>query len=146
MKQHVSMKKINELSEKGKKALLTWWKPEWWHLFIWTDEGRKNISGDGGLDREAMNMLWTNYTTDKTDNERYKYLTDQIKKGWILPILSIGQMIAFLADQKVDSKNFKGNIPVNRLICDAEANHIVIAWNDTELSDALWQVVKEVLE
>ena len=123
MKQHITAEQINELSEKGKKALLTWWKPQWTDLIYNESQGAFQLIGQFAA----------------------KHAIDAKRQG-NLPLLSIGQMIAFLGDQKVDSKNFKGNIPVSRLICDAEANHIVIAWNDTELSNALWQAVKEVLE
>ena len=132
MKQHISMEQINELSEKGKKALLTWWKPKVGDLCTDLDLELKSIVLD-------INDKGEPFIHDLPDGD-YEW------SDCYYPLLSIGQMIAFLGDQKVDSKNFKGNIPVSRLICDAEANHIVIAWNDTELSNALWQAVKEVLE
>ena len=132
MKQHITLKQLNELSKKGKEKLRKWWKPEWWHLFIWTKEGQKGIQGDGGMDRKVENILWTNYiTTPKEDNPAYKYLVDHKNKGWILPILSIGQLIEYLYENKVEVEDLE-----------------MLTFDDSTpfICDSLWELVKEHLD
>ena len=69
MKQHISTKQLNELSEKGKKRLKKWWKPE--TMMELVTDGDKAIVGMYIPELEANGI-----------------------KVW--PLLSIGQMIEFL--------------------------------------------------
>ena len=138
MKQHITVKQLDELSKKGINNLKKWWKPEWWHLFVWTKEGLKGINGDGGVERGAENMLWTNYTTNPKNSKGYQYIVEHKNKGWILPVLSIGQMIEFLDGYGLDDVGHSGrDWAVNMYTIRGKINK--------ELCDALWEVVKELL-
>ncbi|HEC67024.1 MAG TPA: hypothetical protein ENI23_17240 [bacterium] len=75
MKQHISTKQLEELSEKGKKKLWKWWKPQRGDIYLVHDEYEK----EDGL----------NWSTEVYDGED---LSDRVA----FPALSIGEMIEFL--------------------------------------------------
>ena len=122
MKQNITPKQLEELSKKGKERLRKWWKPKWWHLFIWTKKGQKGVGGTGGFNPEAEVILISNYI------ESSKYLKKHKEQGWLLPLLSIGQMLEFL--------NIRAGqmIPVNNVK------------DSNEPCYTLWEAVKELLE
>lgn len=133
MKQHITPKQLNELSEKGKEKLRKWWKPK---------EGDWFISKDAGYD---IVRTWP-YIDDKNRIESSEwdgiggyndfYLED------CLPLLSIGQMIEFLGTEL--------SITIGQ---EKEGYSIGISRPDSyayiptkELADALWEACKEILE
>jgi len=126
MKQHVTVKQLNELSEKGKKKLRKWWKPKRGDKFSnlsWSDEV---FYGELSSSTEAES-----YEPDKV----YFKGSEGEGKEQDLPLLSIGQMIEFLEENKEDW-----------------INHIVISWEKrvrlgkNYICSALWQATKEILE
>lgn len=77
MKQHITIKQLNELSDKGKERLRKWWKPQFGD-FAMENEGWHEITL-GGL--QAFDL-------ERQAEERRN----------CHPLLSIGQMIEFLTD------------------------------------------------
>ena len=77
MKQTITAKQLNELSEKGKKKLRKWWKPTNRDIYFVHDEYEK----EDGL----------NWNTSIFEGED---LSDRVA----FPALSIGEMIEFLGD------------------------------------------------
>lgn len=125
MKQHISIEQLNELTPKGKDNLRKWWKPQ---LGDWVciTRGIKNIKQHVDLNYE--------------DSE-WGYLIEPGEKpsSHELPLLSIGQMIEFLGEERVKN-TFTENYP------GYEYNELRwVKWSETELCDALWEAVKEVL-
>jgi hypothetical protein len=83
-----------------------------------------------------------------TYHETYGPFTEDtnITKDSLANFPSIGEMIEFLSEQEVSSRNLNDKIPANRLICDSKGNKVVLAWSDIELCDSLWEAVKEFLK
>lgn len=111
MKQHIIEKQLNELSEEGKEKLAGWYgQPE-----------RRN---------HRDNYCVVCNKPLHTDNKRIS--------RFILPLLSIGQMIEFLGD------NNKRLVEIVAYY--SRATKSVVKNYEGELCDALWEAVKEVLE
>lgn len=110
MKQHISITQLNELSEKGKERLRKWYKPVDGDLVYKPDDRSEMF---WGMSREAS---W----------------------GDTLPLLSIGQMIQFLQEHKVDW--------INEVFTVDYGGYISYANKDNNLIDDLWELVKDVLE
>lgn len=122
MKQHISPEQLNELSENGTEKLRKWWKPDrgdWVYCEI--NEHEADIYGEPEEDFSC--------SIDAIMHD------SQGKKNH-LPLLSIGQMIEFLSDYGAVNIRYVGK------------NWKVVHWKTYELSelcDALWKAVKEVL-
>ena len=132
MKQHITAEQINELSEQGKKALLTWWKPKVGDLCTDLDLELKSIVLD-------INDKGEPFIHDLPDGD-YEW------SDCYYPLLSIGQMIAFLVGvygKRVDMNQYKDWSDLKSL-WSVEAKSMTYIQED--LSDALWQAVKEALE
>ena len=128
MKQHITPKQLNELSEKGKKRLRKWWKP---------------IDGDLYA-RFSNNMIWP----------MLAHGVAKLKKENNLPLLSIGQMIEFLIVKNplavilIDGDLYTEVAPNGAAIDDG-----LITDDDSEkifkkenTCNALWEAVKDVLD
>ena len=115
MKQHITTKQLDELSEKGKKKLRKWWKPK---------------------EEEYIAHAW-----------------DGIQD---LPLLSIGQMIEFLDDERYfDEVNIIQKYPYIRRPKHGGKWSVKNTWGwdgpegekyQIELCDALWSACKEILD
>jgi len=145
MKQHITIKQLNELSEKGKERLRKWWKP----------------AGEGGEVYVSDNKTFIycpacsgEYHPMEKGTTR-KYPSGLVEKYY--PLLSIGQMIEFLRKENpmffLTRVNCHGEMvwSVNSCVCPAtttksEKEATRIHNKHRELADALWEAVKEILE
>lgn len=124
MKQHISIKQLNELSEKGRKKLRKWWKPQVGDCFV---------------------ILYDNTTPRSIGNTIYVCTKTDIMRGGVastpsfLPLLSIGKTIEFLGDKYVIT-----NRNASWRVWDRNGKHRMI--ENKILCDALWEACKEVLE
>ncbi len=128
MKQHITTKQLNELSEKRKEKLREWWKPK---------------EGD-----------WVAYYEAGESPVPYKYKTLIIgnnlklekKRKNVCPLLSIGQMIEFLGDNKV-KLFFTFNNDIGWAGGGTRYSSITLEKHGKdELCDVLWEAVKEALK
>ena len=131
MKQHIAIEQLNELSDGGKEKLRDWWNPSVGDFLISKASGTYLTYGEE-RDFKENNLkdveLITNNETDsgyygfclgdtfpsKPLPEKYDY---EFRPGKIerakeilnssLPLLSIGQMIEFLYENRED-KRYKG--------------------------------------
>ncbi len=126
MRQHISIKQLNELSEKGKERLKKWWKPLG-NEYIYSPYYTKGIKV--GWSIMQMNDTWAK------DWEKMKEL-DWVKES--LPLLSIGNMIEFLNNASIDVKLKNGKL--------YGLGYINGNRSGKELVDILWSAVKEKLE
>lgn len=125
MKQHITTKQLNELSEKGKEKLRKWWQPKMGES-AYNTEAKKRVV----IDAYHESMV-------AAHGKAYWYV--------FLPLLSIGQMIEFLGDNKIKlffvfSKQlgWKNN--------GTHTSSITLEKHGKEkLCDVLWEAVKEVL-
>lgn len=133
MKQHITTEQLAELDDKGKAKLKEWWKPEYddTQVLMYLPEQDGRIIG-GDWDQE-INV----YDMKSLEIE----LTQKLKnyQGIMYPLPSIGQMIEFL-------NNCEETIVIAKL---GDKWRIEYGWDiqqDTELCDALWKVVKYILQ
>lgn len=131
MKQHITQIQLNQLSDKGKERLRDWC----YNTFIQYDDDQVLMylpdeeGGEGRIIGGNWDQEITLYTLVSGDVK--PYLQQKLKnyEGRMYPLLSLGQMIEFLDD--------------NRIV------NCYINWDMApgyELADALWETVKEVLE
>ena len=130
MKQFISTKQLEELSDKAKDKLRKWWKPIG-NEFIYTPTFEK---GERTKKWSVMQMNETWMEDWNWMKKRYEWVEDA------LPLLSIGQMIDFLNDQ--DKKRHEYWIGD---VMDSSQDTPVPLYKG-ELCDALWKAVKEILE
>ena len=120
MKKYITIVQLNELSEKGKNKLREWWKPEYGDKFI--------------------APLRFNYTVIYT-GEGY-VPKDIIKDKITFPLLSIGQMIEFLEEQR--------KFPPIKVLIANEATMMKDGHVDSKDTrywcDYLWEAIKQILE
>lgn len=123
MKQRITIEQLNELTEEQKVNLREWWKPQSGDVLNSIKCGEVVFVYADGQDR--LNF----------DSDGYEW---DIKKN-CLPLISAGQMIELLDDifQKDKSiEHDKMQININK----------TILWiGNSQLCDALWLAVKEVL-
>lgn len=118
MRQHISIEQLNELSEKGKKRLVKWWKPKQGDLVLFMQ---------GALIATIYPIDWTNEELkNKKPIENQEF-----------PLLSIGQMIEFL-DEHTDLESEDSHFPMKEISWRTDIY--------PELCDSLWEAVKEILE
>jgi len=171
MKQHITLKQLNELSEKGKKRLKKWWKPkegDWVYTPDWYEDEpiyAKDANWDYGkiYDEDGKQIGISAPTPEikrwkKVKQKGYEWLygiTDEdgdlISVGKAdLPLLSIGQMIEFL-DENVGHPHweFERSHGIDSHGWEIEIWGIMEEDNfrkgGRELCDALWEAVKELL-
>jgi len=133
MKQHITSKQLNELSEKGKSKLIDWQKKRGYKI--------GDVSCDPHWDEKKKKWFYDIWAYSSEDEDWRQGQFDRLRQPvrfyahYSLPLLSIGQMIEFLGDEwftyialqnKDDLKQF------------------MVAKPDA-LCDALWEAVKEVL-
>ena len=124
MKQRISPKQLQELTEEQGERLKGWWTPKWGDVIL-------DCRGNIGLIRDLDIAM----TGPEADARR------AIQKEIALPLLSIGQMIEFIMDKQ---KYFGVHWPKNdtRVV---SRNGPPLVPEGRELADALWQLVQEVL-
>ena len=121
MKQHITPKQLNELSERGKDRLLD--------IFVKKDV--KLMEMIFGKNKEEPDLKYLKETIEHDEENRL--------------LLSVGQMIEFL-DEKTSSN---WEIRFHKPLYDVNYpdSHISPDFEDfSKLCDALWDAVKEVLE
>jgi len=151
MKQHISVKQLDELSKKGKDKLRRWWKPsvgEWFitkYPSLYVDYGETEVSAE-----DESPQLLTGQPVDSgyygwklgenfppleyKDDEVVLKRAEEVGKD-ALPLLSIGQMIEFLEEKhELEEDDFGQTCIPNG---EGKIN---------DICDSLWQAVKEILE
>lgn len=146
MKQHITPQQLNELSKKGKRKLFKWWREndkEENEDTVLVYYKTKEHEGKVGLHyHQALEHI---YFEDDTYNS--------------LPLLSIGQMIEFLTTEENGERKLHYTKEPLRRTSNGKSIDINGSWwwtnqyqstrfslSYTELCDALWEAVKEVLE
>lgn len=124
MKQHITIEQLNELSEKGKVRLREWWFPN-------------NV--------REHDLYWFG---EDYEVETIGCCEDEVSVGKELPLLSIGQMIEFLFDNDFGPYITSND---NAFYWIVEPVKKIDYWkkqeySNTELCDALWEAVKDILE
>ncbi len=118
MKQYITVKQLNELSEKGKERLKKWVISHSYNI-----GGFKHCEGQ-----------WIEVKGIKKGIEEFK---------WPFPLLSIGQMIEFL-DEQNDGEYFDAMWANDKN--NTRGHYRSFSWEyKEELCDCLWQAVKEIL-
>ena len=127
MKQNITIKQLNELSEKGKEKLGKWWKPKEGDIFVYFV---------GPKDEKIFGPYYYGDPTFE-DSSFPKF-----------PLLSIGQMIEFLRDNDKDLKMSYGRTPTNMGVYGIGWRVKSKGFDQTHehLCDSLWEAVKETLE
>lgn len=117
MKQRITAEQLNELTDKQKQKLWEWWKPELY---------------DFGYDiKEKAPFVRSDLSFPKS---KYDY-----------PLLSVGQMIELL-ESKDDCLNIIKRTDLEGWGYEIQLRHLkYFKFQISELCDALWQAVKEVL-
>lgn len=121
MKQHITIEQLNELTDKGRERLREWWKPK--------------TLGELFYDPEHGYVAWNPSTPMKM----------RIAEVEPLPILSIGQMIEFLGQKTIEIDAYEQRWD-SWAVGVWERDGMSIRHESSELCDALWEAVKEVLE
>lgn len=142
MKQHITPEQLNELSEKGRERLRAWWQPVEGDLIcVLKSNSAYEEKGEYFLfeDKDTNCGLFINYT-----NETFYPGATSIKELVShLPLLSIGQMIEFLADHELPKFSFDGGNAVMWTGMDRRRKErFESAYT---LCDLLWSAVKELL-
>ena len=125
MKLHINPQQLNDLSEKGRERLRKWRKPR---------------DGDmmANYKNSKVGMIGVNYWLSPKRLKTHKCF---------LPLLSIGQMIEYLVNNKtrcIIAPIAEDNPPrLEWIVCNYGAN---IKSQSTELVDALWEACKEILD
>jgi hypothetical protein len=131
MKQHITPKQLEELSEQGKEKLRAWWKPQEGDWFMCLCHGEKHLLHDD------------NDEGCEVGNDYFHRFND-IEKP--LPLLSIGQMIQYL-DEHRDKDDF---VPLAIDKGEYEWHVYSVSkkpsYRSVELCDCLWEAVKKELE
>ena len=146
MKQHITVKQLNELSEKGKERLREWWKPELGDKFVQKHyhEQKKKVIEQVFVECDG----W--HCSNCEGDTPYSGKLD-------LPLLSIGQMIEFL-----DNQNEIEDSETLNLFTDYDSGHVkcwviqklnfkgdqiyCFASHKANLCDVLWEAVRQVLK
>ena len=134
MKQHISVDQLNELSEKGKEALRTWWKPDLGDFYSQRDLDYR-FKKDTYVRFKHEMCAAESYDSEPPSKKNYAYL--------LLP--SIGQMIEILNTPIQPSNPYDGGFIDTRdngtwMVCTGPFYY------NKELCDVLWEAVKEFLE
>lgn len=128
MKQHITIKQLNELSEKNKKKF----REAFWKI----SDGDLLVYGDY-KDRLGKEVIVFKYGMIPADEDNFGY-----------KLLSIGQMIEFLDEKNYDWKNklFAIENDLNGEPKRWITQHPRYFPFHSEFCDALWESVKEILE
>jgi len=117
MKQVITKDQLLELSEKGKGKLREWWKPQLGDKFVQKhyNEIKKKVIEQVFVECDGWHCSYCE--GDKPFSGKLDY-----------PLLSIGQMIEFLGEQRFNLM-FDGDFIKNEDLC-----------------DRLWEAIKQVLK
>ena len=143
MKQHITTKQLNELSEKGKKRLRKWWKPWAGDNFTITTHSIW-VSKICLFEEDGYIFHWLEYSEKSLGNMRF--IKEKVENT--LPLLSIGQLIEFLDEHSgEDIANYSEKAVDVHTVGEPWHHWFTIHWDQgQELCDALWEAVKETLE
>lgn len=126
MKQNITIEQLNELTDKGKERLRKWWRPE---------EGDLYINENSTPPYNEKIQVCAEWDGDDCYHELFPK-----NKENTFPLLSIGQLIEFLEEFR--SKGYYFEI-INKDIWEISLNNKTYV--SSELVDALWQSVREIL-
>lgn len=139
MKQHITLRQLNELSDKAKERLRDWWKPNEGDLV--------HAPSNSPFSEEVLSNIRPRLLGGVT----YGVKDDPDYKG-IAPLLSIGQMIEFLQNRVTGDLDLK-------ILLNSEGSSVWLGIDgiqqpmeglggdeDMELCDALWGAVRKQLE
>lgn len=121
MKQHITVEQLSELYDCDQDILFQWWKPNYGDLFYDSAHGVISYSSPTLFRRRA-------------------------KEHRLIPLLSIGQMIEFLDEQKWKDGLSIGHYVNGWVVGDEFHGDYSKYWTSPELCDALWEACKEILE
>ncbi len=128
-----------ELTDEQKKRLREWWEPKRGDMIISDKDSRVRIIGD---------PFDNHFATQFHPFADLLYATDLIPLRVCLPLLSIGQMIELVQNNKTPGETFQIGPPgglINTWGVWYGVCHFPKKYENLELADALWQAVKEVL-
>ena len=121
MKQHITVEQLQQLSPEQLERLGKWWKPE---------------EGDWVIEKGYID-------TDLNETSvLHGFNTDRYIKQKCLPLLSIGQCIELLTENKDSNATIERNYTDNGLLWFVDSKG---GAESPELIDALWESVKEAL-
>jgi len=123
MKQHITPKQLNELSEKGKGRLRKWWKPlgnDYIYMPVF-EMGIKQKEWYVGQNCDNWAKDWY-----KKKMQRFEWVRD------VLPLLSFGQMIEIVQENKNNPLLLSGLVELFR--------------KGILTVDDLWEATKEILK
>jgi hypothetical protein len=145
MKQRITVEQWKELSLKAREKLREWWKPQQYGYDVFLEVKYHKIHGEWIPTKGSYYKVEV-IDEDNADYYSFPYEIKEYCGGqWrMYPLLSIGQMIEFLSgfirtDGRMSIVDNMFNVAVG------DGHTCVVAW-DTNLCDALWEEVKEVLE
>lgn len=151
MKQHITPEQLDELTDAQKEKLHFWWigHQNVGDIYsIYDPKNEETISPHGlGINTCIIDVDVENCPMIRIKNDGVIDLSYPQHENWsCLPRLSIGQMIEFLDEHNMISRidrddPWEVQTPLYK-------NGELYAWNGinkTELCDALWEAVKEVL-
>jgi len=128
MKQKITVKQLDELSEKGKKKLREWWKPK---------------EGDWILNKAIHPKSGKKHKIELCLSSPTAFVWEQMINN-ALPLLSIGQMIEFLDYHLLDIVTYCEDNKIIKYEVDLFPRKLVY-FKNKNLCDALWLAVKEIL-
>lgn len=138
MKQWITFKQLQELRPEQREELREWWKPENGDM-VYAEEP----SRDGSPRKPFPIMVVDNHdiaTDEEVDGVNNLRDMDELfedLRRHVLPAMSIGQCIDFLASEDATT------------LADIFSKYTqrvdIWAWSPYEFIDVLWQAVKEVL-
>jgi len=126
MKQRTSPEQLKELTGEQQERLRDWWTPKW---------------GDIVIDTRGNIALLSNLDIARQDKRGQ--VERDFQKSYCLPLLPIGQMVELLIEKY-------GRFYASYDYISPESKRWDLCWpgvffQNEELADALWEVVKEVL-
>lgn len=129
MKQHIAIEQLTELSPGARNKLKDWWTPQDGDLVVYWGGRWKKFYGPQvvELHHDCGSYECCGYDFEKDKNS--------------YPLLSIGQMIEFLADSDYLLNITQGQLSHQYYVWDRRREK----GDQAELCDALWQAVKQVL-
>ncbi len=143
MKQNITKEQLNELSEKARKKLHEWWKPEWGDQYI--DVLGGEYANPNMVYVSALDFAHGHTLTEediKATEGFHSWSKPPIKWERLnLPLLSIGKMIEFLEQKEADKALVRQESSLN-----AQSTEYGELINLVSMCDTLWEAVKEILE
>jgi hypothetical protein len=134
MKQHITKDDLNKLSDEHKERLREWWNPQKWDIAVWGESEFpvSKLEADRIVDAVEENS----YVVNEYGHD------DSYPLNQCIPLLSIGQMIQFIEENKPLLKGISKN-RFNQWFVNIENG--MLGYKD-ELCDALWEATKQLLK